>query len=111
MNGILRPPGRRLRRRWLAAVSLMACLAAAYPAATAAGSTSASAGTAQVNCAPPRMTPAPEAHCPLVTERSAAGAIAGPELMTRSACWRAPVLTLARPGMPIALVAVPGNGY
>ncbi len=62
MNGILpkrppaaRPPGRRLRRRWLAAASLAACLAAAYPAAAAAGSTSASAGTAQVNCAPPGM--------------------------------------------------------
>src|ERR1017187_4327151 len=48
-----RPPGRRPRRRWLAAVSLAACLAAAYPAAAAADSTPASAGTTQVDCAPP----------------------------------------------------------
>ena len=33
-----RPPGRRPRLRWLAAVSLAACLAAAYPAAAAADS-------------------------------------------------------------------------
>jgi subtilase family serine protease len=51
-----RPPGRRPRRRWLAAVPLAACLAAAYPAAAVGGTVaSASAGTAQVNCAPPGM--------------------------------------------------------
>ena len=52
-----RPPGRRR----LAAVSLAACLAAAYPAAAAADGTAApaSAGTAQVNCAPPGVKLAP----------------------------------------------------
>ena len=54
-------------RRRLAAVSLAACLAAAYPAAAAADgtavSTSASAGTAQVNCAPPGVK-APPCYSP-----------------------------------------------
>ncbi len=53
-----RPPRRRPSRwPWLAAVSLMACLAAAYPAAVAAGGTAApasaaspSAATATLNC-------------------------------------------------------------
>src|SRR5579862_4802892 len=51
----IRPSGRRPRRwRWLAAVSLAACLAAAYPAAAAADSMAASAGggTAPLNCSP-----------------------------------------------------------
>jgi subtilase family serine protease len=58
-----RPPGRRPRRRWLAAVSLAACLAAAYPAAAAADSTAASAGTTQVDCAPPGVK-APPCYSP-----------------------------------------------
>jgi subtilase family serine protease len=64
------PPGRRPRRRWLAAASLAACLAAAslaaclaaaYPAAAVADSTavSASAGTAPLNCAPPGVKLSP----------------------------------------------------
>jgi len=48
----VQPPGRRPRRRWLAAASLAACLAAAYPAAAAAGGMSAAAGTAPLNCVP-----------------------------------------------------------
>jgi subtilase family serine protease len=45
------------RWRWLAAASLMACLAAACPAAAAAtvGGTAASAASAPLNCAPPNV--------------------------------------------------------
>ncbi|MBV9448837.1 MAG: S53 family peptidase [Streptosporangiaceae bacterium] len=50
------------RQRRLAAVSLAACLAAAYPAAAADG-TAAAAGTALVNCSPPGVK-APPCYSP-----------------------------------------------
>jgi subtilase family serine protease len=49
-----RPPGRRSRRwRWLAATTLTACLAAAYPAAAAAAGTAAVRPQRPLNCGPP----------------------------------------------------------
>jgi subtilase family serine protease len=57
----VRPRGRRPHRRWLAAVPLAACLAAAYPATAAAHGRSASPspGSAPLNCAPPGMKLSP----------------------------------------------------
>jgi subtilase family serine protease len=66
-----RPRTARSPRRWLwpAAAALTACLAAAYPSATAIGSTAASAaasaGTALLNCGPPgslRQCYSPQAY-------------------------------------------------
>jgi len=49
-----RPPGRRPRRwPWLAAATLAACLAAAYPAAAAANGTAAAQPPQPLNCGPP----------------------------------------------------------
>ncbi len=49
-----RPPGRRSRRwPWLAATTLTACLAAAYPAAAAAAGTAAALPQRPLNCGPP----------------------------------------------------------
>ena len=61
-----RPSGRRPRRwRWLAAVSLAACLAAAYPAAAGSTAASAGGGTAPLNCSPdgaPQPCYSPQAY-------------------------------------------------
>ncbi len=52
-----RPPG-----RWLAAASLAACLAAAYPPATVAGGTAASAAPGPLNCGPSGPCYSPQAY-------------------------------------------------
>jgi subtilase family serine protease len=57
-----RPPGRRPRQRWLAATSLAACLAAAYPAAAAAGGTAAPAAPTALNCGPSGPCYSPNAY-------------------------------------------------
>jgi subtilase family serine protease len=64
-----RPHPRRMSRRWLAAVPLAVCLAAAYPAAASidtAPAASGSAASAPLNCAPPgvKMPPcySPQAY-------------------------------------------------